>query len=134
MSMLGCPCGNVIRDNTDYLPFKGHAFTDIEFFPLFEAISKDVAGFIQARLDGREEKWYMDYFKSDSPFTEDDEGLVHTILARYLIHASIQLYQCTNCGRMLVERVDKPNEYDAFTPDEKPHRNVFATVKLKKAE
>ncbi len=131
MSKLGCPCGNIIRDNTDYLPYKGHAFTDIEFFPLFEVISKEIAGFIQARVEGRERQWCANYFKNDSPFTDDDEGLVHTVLARHLIHGSFQVYQCARCGRILVQRLDNFNEYDAFTPDERPHGNVFS---LKKGE
>ena len=123
MSKLQCICGELIRDNTDQLPYKGYVFTDIEFFGLFEKMSKDIAGFIQARLDGHEERWLAEYFKGESKMT--DEDLVHTIIARHLIHSNMDAYQCPKCGRIHIERRDNSQRFDSFAPDEKPHRDVF---------
>jgi hypothetical protein len=97
MSKLACPCGEVICDNTDNLPYKGYLFADTEFLGLFEPISRDIAGFIASRLAGTERKWLADYFGSD--MSMDDEELVHTIIARYLIHPPMSVYQCQKCGR-----------------------------------
>jgi hypothetical protein len=84
MSMLACPCGETISDNTDNLPYKGHLFSDTGFFGLFESLSRDIASYMAPRLSGTERQWLAEYFGTDTPMS--DEELTHTIIARRLIH------------------------------------------------
>ena len=123
MSKLACPCGEIIPDNTDNLPYKGHLFADTGFFALFESISRDIASFMAARLSGTERQWLGDYFGNDSPMS--DEDLAHTIIARYLIHAPMSVYQCQKCGRVHIQHRDRSMWFERFTPEAKPHRDVF---------
>ncbi len=58
---IGCYCGTVISDNTDYLPHKGHLIPDQNWFDTFDAvddvIDRVVAGQItkeDAYSDARE--------------------------------------------------------------------------------
>ncbi len=123
MSKLACPCGEIICDNTDHLPYKGHLFADTEFFGLFESVSKDIAGFMAARLSGTERKWLAEYFGNETPMS--DEDLAHTIIARYLIHAPMSVYQCQRCGRVHIQHRDGSMWFERFTPEVTPHRDVF---------
>jgi predicted RNA-binding Zn-ribbon protein involved in translation (DUF1610 family) len=125
MSKLGCSCGEVIRDNTDRLPYKGELFADAQFFDLFDRISAEVAGYIRARLAGTERKWLAEHFADDMPMS--DEDLVQTIVSRHLIDSHSDVYQCPKCGRLHVVRRDGSNRFDSFAPDNTPHRDVFKT-------
>ncbi len=123
MSKLACPCGEIICDNTDNLSYKGYLFADTEFFDLFNPISRDIAHFITARLGGTERQWLADYFGHDIAMT--DEDLVHTIIARNLIHPPMLVYQCQKCGRVHVQHRDHSVWFERFTPEATPHRDVF---------
>ena len=123
MSKLACPCGEIICDNTDHLPYKGFLFADAEFFDLFEPISRDIAGFIAARLAGTEHQWLRDYFGNESAMT--DEDLVHTIIGRYLIHPPMHVYQCKTCSRVHIQHRDRSRWFERFTPEASPHRDIF---------
>ncbi|HWY75389.1 MAG TPA: hypothetical protein VN281_07220 [Verrucomicrobiae bacterium] len=123
MSKLGCQCGEVICDNTDDLPYKGYLFADDEFFSLFEPISRDVASYIAARLAGTERKWLEDYFGSDAE--KSDVDLVHTIVARYLIHPPMTVYQCEKCGRVHIQHRDQSNFFECFKPEASRYRVIF---------
>jgi hypothetical protein len=124
MSKLGCQCGEVIRDNTDYIPYKGYLFADTEFFDLFPLISRDVAAFFAARVAGTESQWLRDYFGSDHT-PEDDEDLVHTIISRFLIHPPMHVYQCQKCGRVHIQHRDHSNRFENFKPAATPHHDIF---------
>jgi hypothetical protein len=95
-----------------------------EFFDLFETISRDVAAFFAAKLDGTERQWLLDYFGSDSD-PENDEDLVHTIIARHMISPSQHVYQCQKCGRVHIQHRDRSNLFERFKPEATPHHDIF---------
>ena len=125
MSKFMCRCGEVIRDQTDNLPYKGYIFADTEYFDLFDRITADITGFIEARVAGRGGEWIAQYFLKGYPCTKD-EDIVHDIISRHLIQGDRDVYQCPKCGRVHVERREDASQLDSFAPDETTHRDVFA--------
>jgi hypothetical protein len=124
MSKFMCHCGEIIRDQTDHSPYKGHVFPDTEFFDLFDLISAEITNYIHSRVAGHEAEWIAQNLSQRNPGT-NDEDIVYHIIARHLIHASMDLYQCSKCGRLHVERRDDKSLLESFTPDTTPHRDVF---------
>ena len=128
MSKFKCVCGEVIYDQTDHLPYKGHLFTDEEYFEVFDRISADIANFMQARQAGNECQWLTDYFgiehKQVEQNVKSDASLIFTMIARQLPRH--QIYQCQKCGRLHVEHRDERSRLSSFVPDKTPHRDIFS--------
>ncbi len=94
MSRIVCRCGEILRDNTDNISYKGHILSDKEFFPLL-----DIAD---------------ELIESKSP---DREALAMEF--RRCIGGYIRLrdvYQCYKCGRLLVE--GENGEFFSFAPED----------------
>jgi hypothetical protein len=125
MSKFKCACGEVIYDQTDHLPYKGHLFADVDYFEIFNRISTDLAGYTQARKAGTERPWLTDYFGVEhaKDTAINDEDLIFTIIARQLPRRNV--YQCRKCGRLHVERNDDRMRLTSFVPDGSPHLDIF---------
>ncbi len=72
-----CQCGNVISDNTDFIPYKARLVADEDWEKFEEACAK---------------------WKSDAPVKERD------IAGREVNRLSRTIYQCMECGILWTER------------------------------
>jgi hypothetical protein len=76
-----CECGEMITDGTDGLPYKAHFIPDEDWFGIFEAMDKVLVEVREGRL------------------AMNDAQMA---VRRLHLVASRKMWQCTNCGRLLV--------------------------------
>lgn len=117
MSKLGCECGSVIYDQTDFIPYKGSIIRDQDDERVYDGIAADVAAFIEAVAQGRRDEWIGGYFRRGYP-PVDDESVVADIIARHVLKRRLTVYQCTGCGRIKIQEGSRSNMFSSFSPDE----------------
>ena len=88
---LRCECGELIPDQTDSLSYKAHFLPDQDWFVVFDAIDRIVADAAEGRMK------------------VDD---AQTMVRRIQLKASRTMYQCRQCGRLLVN--DAQNQLRIF--------------------
>jgi len=100
MSKLLCDCGHVIVDQTDDLPYK--------------------AEFIPAQLE-------EEIFTALEPAIIDENSMESIAGRVSWVYASRSrsMYQCENCGRILLQR-GKKNSFASFVPEDAHGRGILA--------
>jgi hypothetical protein len=83
---FACTCGNTIRDQTDYLPYKAHFISDQDGFDVSDAICQIVSDAAAGRM------------------TVEN---AQTAVCRTHIAALRLMYQCNSCGRLWIQSHDK---------------------------
>jgi hypothetical protein len=95
---IACKCGEIIRDQTDGLPWKGHLIPDQEWHPLLNAIDGIIDDTKAGLLQGAAACMYL-------------RRAVNS-LRKALNSASKLVYQCGRCGRIFIfERNDPAHIY-----------------------
>ncbi len=96
-----CSCGHVIRDQTDFIPYKGYLVPDQRF--------EEVWNCVESALDAAPPAGHME---RDRFFgTLGDERIF------------IGAYQCTDCGRLYIS--DGENGFHIFAPEGHKTTNLF---------
>ena len=116
MSKLGCICGHVIRDQTDFIPYKARFIRDQDD-ESYHAYIDDIAAFIDAIKANKRDQWIRNYFSGSYPTDIPDSHVVNDIIMDYELKFEGALYQCENCGRMKVQ-VRDTNLFASFTPED----------------
>jgi hypothetical protein len=80
---IGCYCGEVIHDGTDYLPHKAHVVADQDWFDLLDAIDDAVER------------------SGPTPLEKADACMR---VRRMICELTRSAYQCSACGRLCVEK------------------------------
>jgi hypothetical protein len=118
MSRLGCLCGNIIRDQTDFLPYKGKILRDQHTDQFHDIVAQEIASFIAAISEGKRNKWIEEHFSHQYPLNIDNVGIIHDIVVRHFINQYIlDIYQCENCGRIWIQESPTSNQFRSFYPD-----------------
>jgi hypothetical protein len=127
MSKIGCTCGHVIRDNTDFLPYKTYIREDEDTEKPIELLATVLARFWEAREQQRESafirdlfisrgeavsgaEWYVEYLKG-KPLPE----VLFSLILPFWNHYDRVIYECEECGRLWVEVEEKANEFVGIT-------------------
>jgi hypothetical protein len=101
---IGCRCGNVLRDQTDSIPFKAHFIVDQDYEGVLDGIARKAAEiFQQAR---------------DDAGSGDPAELFGRILWATMSSHRRTMYQCRNCGRLCLDDPDDPQGLQWFKPDD----------------
>lgn len=79
---IGCECGGVIYDNTDYIPNKAYLVADQDMEDYLEAICKIISNLGQSKDE--KEHAMSEVWNLFSAFTK-------------------HVYQCDNCGRLYID-------------------------------
>ncbi len=95
---IGCQCGEVIVDQTDDLPYKGHLVPDEEWFANYDALDDEV---IDPLAEGRLDK-------------KAAYRLARLVVAR----SSRLMWQCRVCGRLYIDGLD--GQLRCFVPEREP--------------
>ena len=93
---IRCECGEIISDQTDYLPYKAHFISDQDWFGVFDAIDRIISDVAAGRM------------------TTDEAQMA---VRRTHLTASRQMYQCSKCGRLLLDDLQRKINIYAPTSD-----------------
>jgi hypothetical protein len=113
---ISCICGNVLRDQTDHIPYKAHFVADQDYEDLIVGIEQQLAGIL---MQG-----------PGTPTATDQTQLLDSILWDAMRSYTRTMYQCSNCGRICLEDPDDPRELQWFKPeDNRQWKRVLASIK-----
>ena len=116
MSKLGCPCGHVIVDQADALPFKAAIVRDQDAEALWMETTELLATFVAAVRDGNRAAWLAEHLSPEYPQDVDDAGVISDLLAGFQVRYSTVAYECEVCGRLLIRRAEALS-FVPFSPD-----------------
>ncbi|MCH5203383.1 MAG: hypothetical protein J1F03_01485 [Oscillospiraceae bacterium] len=94
-------CGEILHDNTDYISYKGHILSDKQFFPLLDLADELI--------------------EDDSSDREALSMRFRRNIDEYIRFRCV--YQCYNCGRLLVE--GENGEFFFFAPEGHDNKSLF---------
>jgi hypothetical protein len=119
MSKLMCECGHIIVDQTDNLPYKANYTRDQDVDDYYKRFD-EVESFLEALKKGDRVAWIKSHFGENYPTNLSDSSIVHDII----LHYDCKIYQCENCGRLLVQKWDV-NSYYSFYPENENSKGLF---------
>ena len=125
MGKLGCKCGYVISDNTDYQPHAGSILKDQDEERYFDGASKYIASYLAAVVGCKREDWIRDYFSEGYPLDLEDEMVISDILSIFSSKYWTRIYECSNCGRVWIQEKTQSNRFLSFKPDTEKHETVL---------
>ena len=129
MGKLRCPCGNVLSDITDDLPYKAYIRSDQDIEQPLDEMAQTIAGLLAARERGEERQYLAQVYRERGHRQEGIEqfvshaqlrGLAVTVaelLYNWWNHHERTMYECGECGRLLVQRGPGINEFKSYLPD-----------------
>jgi hypothetical protein len=98
MSEFACRCGHVIRDNTDYIPYKAEYFANQDWEAVWGALIDDIVQAVRTGWSGLLTQ--MEQERSQGfPY----DRTVETYVADFVIarkHLGREMYECQQCGRL----------------------------------
>lgn len=117
MAKLLCNCGHIIRDQTDYLPYKATFIPDEDNEVAVSETVKRIAQFIQAIESGQKEAYFQGHYGEIRKY-EDDMSLLWDLIS-YLDVFSRLIYECENCGRLWIQKHKEldHNIYSSYLPE-----------------
>ncbi len=127
-----CTCGHVIRDQTDYLPYKGEIMRDQHVEEFLTYIGETIVDYIKASREGRRDAWLKEFFGDvhDHAKEADDSVVVGMIISRARVNTELlHVYQCRICARLYVyHRVGERDEHKELEEWERWEILEFAPV------
>lgn len=126
MSKLGCVCGHVIRDQTDFLPHKAYIREDEDTQRPVELLAGILAQFWEAREQNREAEFIREFFtRRDSEGIAELEGkrlagkplseVLYSLIYPFWTNYDRTIFECEVCGRLWVQ-VDR-TRFVAYQPE-----------------
>jgi hypothetical protein len=124
MAKIRCRCGAQIPDSTDSNPSKARFLRDVDFEAAEEKLVERVIGYFHAVQKGDPREWlvtagFSPQYAASGPPPEDVLADLVTMRGR----AESDLFECYNCGRLLVE--SSPNRFDFYAPEGGKPLGVF---------
>src|SRR5262249_14668561 len=117
MSTMACRCGAIISDVIAPSPTEGWLFLDQDEERFQDSLSEDIASFFAACRVGQRESWLRNFFSSTYPSDLSDQGVVSDIVALHARTFSLSICECSQCGRLQVQRSIGENSYIGYAPD-----------------
>ena len=118
MGIMGCRCGHTIRDVSDEHPYAASLIPDKQLHLFAISLADEVSQYIEAKVQGNQDVWLNNRFWSD--YTDwdklSDSAVIEDILFEHY-GCAIMIYQCENCGRVLIQSRSNPNVYCSFAPE-----------------
>jgi hypothetical protein len=105
---IGCRCGHVIRDQTDELPYKAHVLKDQDYPGVLEGIISELEDYIDGFRKGLR----------DGTTKLRDTRVIMNAWIKYFQKHCVDIYECEACGRLLLGRDTKSNEFAFYVPED----------------
>jgi hypothetical protein len=102
MSQLGCKCGHIIRDVSDFLPYKGDILRDQDNEEFFSVVSDELALFAAAVAANKRQEWINRHFLQGYPQDVSDDGVISDFINMLDVKLFSGIYECEKCGRLWV--------------------------------
>ncbi|HEU5378916.1 MAG TPA: hypothetical protein VFV38_26120 [Ktedonobacteraceae bacterium] len=114
-----CPCGHIIRDQTDALSYKAQFIPDEDEEADFDMTVERIEAFIIARESGNLEEFLHDLFGEYHPVKEDLTSILFDLLTIATRSARF-IYECENCGRVFIQKHCEygHNVYATYLPED----------------
>lgn len=130
MSKLLCECGHVIHDHELGLDYKARLISDQKFEVFFDWITSEIQKYVVAAQEGKTEQWMLNngFTKGYVDLGLDHGNVLHDYLYREFLDQKKDVYECTQCGRLHVEREN--NKFLSYLPKNGLFNGLF---KLNKA-
>jgi hypothetical protein len=117
MSRLVCECGHVIVDQRDFLPYKATFYSDQDTEACFDELVQDIAKFIEAREQGRQDEFLEGDFSKNYPKNLNLSSIINDIMIGYEVAFGRTMYECEQCGRLWMQTEPGTNEYVSYLPE-----------------
>jgi predicted RNA-binding Zn ribbon-like protein len=114
---LLCPCGYVISDTTDFLPYKASLMPDQDQEAFWDSLSSGLAELMAATRADRREEWLRQNM-SGAPLDADDDSLVFHFATSLNHRYTRTVYQCERCGRLFLDDPANKSRVVSFVPDD----------------
>lgn len=127
MSKLGCVCGHTIRDQSNALPYKASLLRDIDQDRFFDWLIEETQSFVEAAQRGAVDAWLLEKgYGQEYVLLKLPHGhILHDHIHSQYVEYKRDLYECTNCGRVLIETAQS-NAFASFSPDKQPAGNLLS--------
>lgn len=126
MSKLGCICGHTIHDQTTDLPYKASLLRDPAQSSFFDWLIEETESYVSAVQNGEVEAWLLEkgYGPDYVSLKLSHGNILHDhIHAQYDLNKR-DLYQCINCGRVLIE-TSEPDKFASYSPDDRSKKDLL---------
>jgi len=122
---MGCLCGGVISDVVCPCPTEGWILRDEDQDDFYSVTARDIASFLAAVQGGTRSAWIATFFSPQFPTDISDESIVYDILAFQKRRVVLSIAECSQCGRLWVQRGPRINAYLSYVPDEPGYAAVL---------
>lgn len=124
MSKLRCPCGHIIPDVTDFLPYKGYIIPDKNLEEISSAMTDAIDELQEIKTEHEHVNWIRSHFGKGHPEDLKASSVIHDIVLGPVSRSMRHIYQCENCSRILIQE-GKTNQFRSFSPDEPGSGNLL---------
>ncbi len=126
MSKIRCKCGHSIVDQSNNLPYKAYFFRDSEDESYYDYID-EISGFIESIKNNTRDEWITNYFPGAYPLDEPDALVIADIITSKQRKFISEMYQCENCGRLLIQKGNE-NLFPVFKPEDENSKGLFNSI------
>jgi hypothetical protein len=109
-----CFCGNIIRDQTDNLPYKARYFADEDYEATYGDLVTFLAHLVEATAKGEQAAFRETY---PNPKELDIAAFISDNIAGFQARFGRFLYECEQCGRLWLQYDRRRNLYAPYTPE-----------------
>jgi hypothetical protein len=131
MAKLVCAaCGHVIVDQSDYLPHKAELVKDQDAFDVWMGIADDCADYLRVLRSGSasdRRAWIAQRLPHLTGVDASDDQVIVALVLDRRRRYSVEAFECTQCGRLWVERSVRANSFAAFAADSGTYERVLAS-------
>lgn len=127
MGKLRCECGHVIHDHALGLDYKARLISDKNFDSFFRWLASEIQGYILAVQEDKTNQWMLSNgFSQDYVALRLNHGdVLHDHLYRKFLEQEQDVYECTQCGRLLIEK--ESNTFLSYSPENLSLNKLFKT-------
>lgn len=116
---IACYCGHVLADITDSLPYKAHLLSDRAMIESYQRVGALLEEFISLLSREARSAWTRDRLGESYPADWTAREVICDVVGRVMLWQFRTVYECSNCGRILVETAPGSHKYSALLADPK---------------
>lgn len=117
---VSCTCGHVFRDDASDTSFVAQIVTQQRADPVFEYVADETA----ALCLGKDLKdWIAGHFGERYPRNAPVATAFYDFIANEMRKNSATVYECPNCGRLLVQT--GADMWESYAPEQRPEPHLF---------